>query len=388
MKLKLPELKIGNLTARLPIIQGGMGVGISMSGLASAVANNGGIGVISAVGLGMLKKKEKDYTRQDNITALRAEIRKARSKTKGIIGLNVMVALTDYDELVKTALEEKVDILFLGAGLPLKMPKGLTIDNIIDSGVKIFPIVSSARAANLIFSYWQKHYNHVPDGVVVEGPKAGGHLGFKSEQIDNPDYALENILPEVITTLNRYSRESGKEIPVIAAGGIYSGMDVEKFLAMGASGIQMGTRFIATKECDASKKFKKQFIKARKENITIIKSPVGLPGRAINNSFLEDVAAGKQKPLKCGWQCLKTCDVKSAPYCIARALTNAQKGLLKEGFAFSGSNGYLIKKITTVKKLFKKLKKEFAIARGLRLSSESITQFTEAVKRQKSYHVN
>ncbi len=386
MKFTMPELKIGNLKARMPVIQGGMGVGISLAGLASAVANNGGIGVISAVGLGLLKKNKDNYKREDNISALRDEIRKARSMTKGIIGLNVMVALTDFDDLVRTAYEEKIDILFLGAGLPLKIPEGMTAEQVKNSSVKVFPIVSSARAAKLIFDYWKKHYDHIPDGVVVEGPRAGGHLGFKSEQIDDPAYALEKILPEVVSTIKPFISEFGKDIPVIAAGGIFNGADIDKFLELGASGVQMGTRFIATKECDASRKFKKQFIKARKENITIIKSPVGLPGRAINNKFLRDVSAGNKKPLKCQWKCLKTCDVKTAPYCIARALTNAQKGLFEYGFAFTGSNGYLIRKVTTVKKIFKSLRQEFAIASGVRMGTESLAKLTESLKQNKSFH--
>lgn len=362
MKHEMPQLKIGNLTARLPIIQGGMGVGISLAGLASAVSNHGGIGVISAVGIGLIGKEGTEYRKEDNIPALRREIRKARRLTGGILGINIMVALTDFDSLVITALEERIDVLFLGAGLPLHLPKGLSLEEAEKSSTKVFPIVSSIRATRLIFDFWKRKYHRVPDGVVVEGPEAGGHLGFNREQIHDPVYRLEEILPRVVKCVLPYQREFAKNIPVIAAGGIFTGADIKKFLDLGASGVQMGTRFVATRECDAHREFKKQFIKARRRDIAIIQSPVGLPGRAIINTFLRDVGKGKRKPPNCPWKCLKTCNGKTAPYCIARALTNARKGILEEGFAFSGSNGYLLKRISSVKRVLSKLKREFCAA--------------------------
>jgi len=202
--IKIPELKIGNLVAKLPIIQGGMGVGISMSGLASAVANAGGIGVISSVALGMLGHSSKKTFREDNKIALKEEIRKARKMSKGIIGLNIMVAISDFDDMVKVALKEKIDILFLGAGLPLKLPQGVSMDYLQKMKTKIAPIVSSGRAATLIFKTWDKHFSRVPDAVVVEGPMAGGHLGFKLEQIDDPDFELEKIIPDVCEAVKIY----------------------------------------------------------------------------------------------------------------------------------------------------------------------------------------
>ena len=255
--IKLPELKIGKLIAKLPIIQGGMGVGISMSGLASAVANEGGIGVISSVGLGLIKKmKAVSYWEAKKIV-LREEIRKAKKKSAGIIGVNLMVALTDYDDLVKIIFEEEVDILFIGAGLPLKIPKKYTLEYLRKIKTKIVPIVSSARAAKIIFKTWEKNLNHIPDAVVVEGPLAGGHLGFKIDQIDDPKYKLENLIPEVISILKPFAQKFCKKIPVIAAGGIFNGEDIYKFLSLGADGVQLGTRFVATYECDADIEFKK-----------------------------------------------------------------------------------------------------------------------------------
>ena len=253
---QIPKLKIGDLESSIPIVQGGMGVGISLSGLASAVANEGGIGVISAAGIGMLEPDFGKNFKEANKRALRREIKKAREMTTGVIGVNIMVALSDYYDLLQVALDEGVDVVFLGAGLPLKIPKTLLPNRSRKAAVKVIPIVSSARAAKLIFQYWERNYNHVPDAVVVEGPLAGGHLGFKKEQINNPDYALEKILPEVISVLKPYEESFNKSIPVIAAGGVYTGADIYKFIQSGAQGVQMATRFVATHECDASTAFK------------------------------------------------------------------------------------------------------------------------------------
>ena len=356
---ELPELKIDDLVIKSSIIQGGMGVGISMSGLASAVANQGCVGVMSSVGLGLLEDNKQDNYRKGNLVALRKEIRKAKQMSKGVIGLNVMVAVSDYDDLVTTAIEEEIDILFLGAGLPLKLPHDISVDQLQSIKTKIFPIVSSARAAKLIFQTWDKKFEHVPDGVVVEGPKAGGHLGFKTEQIDDVEFELEKIVPQVVEQIIPFREKFGKDIPVIAAGGIFTGEDILRFLQLGASGVQMGTRFVATNECDADIKFKEQYIYCKKEDIVIIKSPVGLPGRAIINNFLRDVSAGIKKPFTCPWKCLKTCDFKTSLYCIAKALMNAKIGDLTQGFSFAGSNAYRIDNIVSVKELIESLKREF-----------------------------
>jgi NAD(P)H-dependent flavin oxidoreductase YrpB (nitropropane dioxygenase family) len=359
---KMPTLRIGALEVDIPIVQGAMGVGISLSDLVAAVANTGGIGVIATPGIGQFEPDWDKKPKEANKRALQREIRKTKAKTDGIIGVNVMVALSDFDDLVQCSVDEGVNILFLGAGLPLGLPKTLPLDRLGELATKFAPIVSSARAAKIVFRAWQKRYNHVPDAVVVEGPLAGGHLGFRKDHIDNPDYALEKILPEVITVVKSYEEQFNKSIPVIAAGGIYTGADIHKFMELGAQGVQMATRFVATYECDASMEFKEAYLNCKKEDIIIIDSPVGLPGRAIQNKFLERVLAGGKEPFKCPWKCLKTCDFRNVPYCIGLALTNAKKGNLEEGFAFAGANAYRVDKIISVKELIGTLVEEYMAA--------------------------
>lgn len=349
--MRIPSLKIGDLVARIPIIQGGMSVGISLSGLASAVAEEGGIGVIGTAGIGMMEPDFGNNFLEANIRALRKEIRKAREKTKGIIGVNILVALTNFVDMVKTSIEEKIDIIFSGAGLPLDLPKYL----IKGSRTKLVPIVSSGRAARIIAKTWIDKFNYIPDAFVVEGPLAGGHLGFKKEELEDPTITLEKRLEEVINEVRVIEERYDKEIPIIPAGGIYDGKDIAKFLKMGVAGVQMATRFVTTEECDADFKFKKAYLDAKKEDVILIKSPVGLPGRAIKNEFLESVEKGEKKPFKCVFQCIKTCDYINTPYCIALALINAKKGILKSGFAFAGANVYRVNKIVSVKSLMKEL---------------------------------
>lgn len=371
-------LKIGKHTARLPIIQGGMAVGISLSGLASAVAENGGIGVIAAPGIGMF---EPDFVKDPVNTEMRClerEIKKARELTQGVIGVNIMVAQTDYDLTVKTAVDAGIDIIFSGAGLPLNLPQ-IVGDN---KHVSLVPIISSARAARIICTKWLKNYNRLPDGFVVEGPLAGGHLGFKKEDLDLPQNRLENLVSEVISEVKTYEKENGVKIPVIAAGGIYSGADIFKFLKLGASGVQMGTRFVATDECDAASAFKEAYVNAKEEDITIIKSPVGMPGRAISNKYTESVAAGEKKPFKCPYQCVRTCDYKESPFCIFIALRNAQRGKLSGGFAFCGANVYKVNRIIPVKKLFALLLSEYRGAFLDELVSNLVKNLNNAITTQ------
>lgn len=351
----MKSLKIGELLARVPIVQGGMGVGISMSRLASAVANEGGIGVISVAGLGLVYK---DYSADFNkatLWGLKEEIRKAREASKGVIGVNIMVAMTDFANLVKTAIAEKIDIIFSGAGLPLNLPSFLTEG----CKTKLVPIVSSARALRVICRQWIGKYNYTPDAVVVEGPKAGGHLGFTNEQLADESCTLENILPEVVATAREIGAEQGKEIPVIAGGGVYTGEDIYNIMALGADGVQMGTRFVATDECDASEEFKQCYVRATKEDVEIIQSPVGMPGRAIRNTFLDKVKEGLMRPKACPFDCIKTCNVENSPYCIMLALYNAFRGKMSHGYAFCGSNAWRVDRIMSVKELFSMLKAEF-----------------------------
>ncbi len=354
----MKNLVIGNLTAKLPIIQGGMGVGISMSKLASAVANEGGIGVISSACVGMFEPDLNKNYLEANTRALKSEIRKAREITKGILGVNIMVALTNFTDMVKTSIEEGIDIIFVGAGLPLNLPQYMHTS----ATTKLVPIVSSGRAATLIARRWIKRFNYKPDAFVVEGPKAGGHLGFKPEQINDEQFSLDKLLIQVLEAVKPIEEKINKKIPVIAGGGVYTGEDIYKLLELGASGVQMATRFVTTVECDASDTFKNTYIQSKKEDIEIIKSPVGMPGRAIRNQFLKDVEDGKKKPFNCPYHCIVTCNEKESPYCIALALLNAQKGRMAHGFAFAGENAYRADKIISVKELVQNLKDEYNAA--------------------------
>ena len=353
--IKFPVLKIGDLVSRIPVIQGGMGIGISLSGLASAVANEGGVGVISAVMPGIYEKDFSTHSRESNVRVLKQEIRKARELSKGILGVNIMVALTDFGDMVKASLQEGADIIFSGAGLPLDVP------GYLEKGMKtkLVPIVSSGRAATILCKKWLGKFDYLPDSFVVEGPAAGGHLGFKPDDLEDPRFELEILVKDVVQAVKHFETKLKTKIPVIAAGGIFSGRDIHKFLKLGASGVQMGTRFIATHECDADKAFKQALLDAGKEDLVVIKSPVGLPGRAVRNTFIDDVESGKKKPFKCVYHCLKTCDHTKSTYCIAMALASAKKGKLKKGFAFAGKNAYRLKTIVSVKELFQSLLQEF-----------------------------
>ena len=356
--IKLPKFKIGELEINL--IQGGMGVGISLSGLAGAVANCGGAGIISSVGLGLLKysKNSVEYNKR----ALREEIEAARKISKGVIGVNIMHAVTDYKDLVKVADEEKVDLIIVGAGIPKDLP------NLVkDKSISLVPIVSSERLAEIITKAW-KRQGKIPDAFIVEGPKAGGHLGFEYEGlINNNSPKLEDIAKEVINFAND-PKNFKNPVPVIVAGGIYTGQDIAKYKKLGAAGVQMATRFVTTKECDAHDNFKQAYLNAKEDDLVIIKSPVGMPGRAIMNSFLEDVIKGKKKQFNCEYHCLKTCNPKESLYCIADALIKAQEGKLDEGFVFAGKNAYRCTPKTcldkngnfnTVKTLVQKLSNEY-----------------------------
>lgn len=358
MANKLKPLRIGNLTARVPIIQGGMGVGISLSGLAAAVANEGGVGVIATAGIGMLEPDFFQNFEEANIRALRREIRAARAATSGILGVNIMVALTNFATLVRTAIEEGIDIIFSGAGLPLDMPKYRNKN----TQTKLVPIVSSGRAAALLCRRWMEKYDYPPDALVVEGPLAGGHLGFKLDQIFDPVFALEKLIPEVIEAVRPFGKHVGHSIPVIAAGGIYTGADIFRFMSMGAAGVQLGTRFVTTHECDASIKFKQAYLNSRPEDIMIIKSPVGMPGRVIRNAFIEALNRGEKEPYSCPYHCIITCDYLNSSYCIALALINAQKGYLSRGFPFAGANAHRAMEIISVKQLMDLLIEEYSRA--------------------------
>jgi len=352
----LPKLMIGDLVVELPIIQGGMGVGISGVSLASAVANEGGVGVLSSAGMGF---DLPEYSRSPidvSTEVLRMDIRECRKRSGGAIGVNIMVATSNFAEMVKTAIEEHVDVIFAGAGLPMDLPQYLNET----STTKLVPIVSSAKAATLLARRWKSRFDYLPDAFVVEGPLAGGHLGFKPEQINDAEYALENIIPQVVDAVRQFEIEHGQLIPVIAAGGIYTGGDIDTMLKRGAAGVQMGTRFVTTTECDAAAAFKESYLTCREEDIIIIPSPVGMPGRAIRNVFLEETQAGLGEPIRCPYHCIRSCNIKNSAYCIARALLNAKNGLMEKGFAFAGKNAYRAKSIVSVHELIETLKSEFS----------------------------
>lgn len=347
----MKSFNIGDLKIPIPIIQGGMGIGISLSGLASAVANMGGVGVISTVGIGLIHNNPNTNYKINNIDAIRSEIRKARQLSLGVIGVNIMSVITNFSDMVRTTIEEGIDIIFSGAGLPLDLPKYL------EEGIKtkLVPIISSSRAASILCKKWMQNFNYLPDALVVEGPKAGGHLGFKSDELQDESNTLENLVSDVLEVTAEMKEKHNKDIPVIAAGGIYTGDDMFQIMKKGAAAVQLGTRFIATEECDASIEFKNAIIHAREEDIKIIKSPVGMPGRTIFNQFLLEAFEGKRKPGVCKHNCIKSCDHKTTSYCICEALLEAYRGNLTDGFAFTGANAGRINEISTVHNVFTEL---------------------------------
>lgn len=347
--MKLRELKIGDLTAKLPIIQGGMGIGVSLSNLAAAVANEGGIGVISGVQIGF---REPDFATnpvEANLRALRDEIRKAREKTKGIIGINLMAAMNNYELYVKEAVKEKIDIIISGAGLPLALPKLVQGTN-----TKIAPIVSSAKAAKVIINSYLKH-DRLPDAVVVEGPLAGGHLGFKYEELIEKSYkSLKQITTEVKELIKTYEEKYDVKIPVISAGGIRTKADIEEMMDAGADGVQISSLFVPTVECDAHENFKKAYLEATNDDVMIIKSPVGMPGRALKTNFLVNSINGEGELINKCYLCIKSCDTKNIPYCITTGLVNSVTG--KDGLIFVGADiGNIEKRLKTVHEVIEEL---------------------------------
>ncbi len=347
--MEIPQLKIGNITARIPIIQGGMGVRVSLSSLASAVANEGGIGTISSIGLGDINCTLQEYE-ETSAGAMVLEIRKAMSMTIGHLAVNFMGVLANADDLIKAAVKEGIKIIVYGAGLGAKLPALIP-----DLSVNLVSIVSSSRVAELILRSWDKRYQRTADALILEGPLAGGHLGFSEEQLARPEeYSLEILLPQILETIKPFEDKYGKKIPIIAAGGIYTGKDIGRMLSLGASGVQMATRFVCTEECDVSQEFKQRYLDATEEDIVIIKSPVGMPGRAIYNKFLNDLETADSK-VKCPYRCLTACKIETAKYCIARALLNSYFGDVDHGLIFCGQNAYRVDKIVTVKELIAEL---------------------------------
>jgi nitronate monooxygenase len=355
--MQVPKLEIGTVIADVPIIQGGMGVRVSLSSLAAAVAEEGAIGTIASVGLGNVDDSKVDY---ETITreALELEIRKAQTMTEGHIAVNFMGVLSNVDDLIKASVRGGIKLIIYGAGLPAKLPA--LVD---DPSVNLLPIVSSSRIAEFILRSWDKRYARIPDALILEGPLAGGHLGFSEEQLQQPEkYSLEILLPEILETIKPYEDRYGKKIPVLAAGGIFTGGDIARMLRLGASGVQMATRFVCTAECGVSPEFKQHYLDAKEEDIVIIKSPVGMPGRALKNKFLDDLEIKGRIKIKCPYRCLTACKVESARYCIALALLNSYFGDTDHGLIFCGQNAYRVDKIVTVKELISELLAELEAA--------------------------
>lgn len=359
---KYKPLRIGDITVKYPVIQGGMGVGISLSSLAGAVAKAGGIGLISTAQIGF---KEPDFAKnpkEANLRAIKTEMEKARKiACGGVIGYNIMVATKDYPEYVKAAVEAGAQVIVSGAGLPIRLP-----EYVEGSGVKIAPIVSSPKSASVICRMWDRKYFRAPDFLVVEGPLAGGHLGFSREELeqfradredtdrcyDQAGYDKEIL--GIIQVAKEYGAKYGHSIPVISAGGVFSREDMEHHMALGADGVQVGTRFVTTKECDAPLAYKEAYLRAKKEDIVIVKSPVGMPGRAINNLFLEKIREEPEKIAKC-FRCLEHCDPGTAPYCITMALIRAALGDVEHALLFCGYNAWKCSRIETVDEVMRDL---------------------------------
>ncbi len=349
MAERLKGLRIGDLEIKVPIIQGGMGVKVSTSSLAVAVADCGGGGTIAGVGLGEVIEHDRIDPIGASIKSLREEIRQAKAATIGVIGVNIMVALGHFETAVRASVDEKADFIAAGAGLPLKLPEYAE-----GGGVKLIPIVSSGKAAALITSAWRKRYDVRPDAFIVEGPRAGGHLGFKyDELVSSQAPALEDILADVLAVVEEHGAKG--EIPVIPAGGIYDGKDIARFLRAGAAGVQMATRFVTTHECSVADAFKKAYLAATEDDIAIIKSPVGLPGRTLKTAFVKKILRGEKVPFSCDYICLRGCDPATAPYCIADAMFAACHGALDDAVVFCGSNVPRIDKIVSVKELMDEL---------------------------------
>lgn len=352
----MKAIKIRNKILEVPILQGGMGVGISLGGLAGHVAKEGGLGCISTADVGYRKEYFRSKPFAANLEALAEEIKKAKEIAggKGIVAINAMVATRQYEDAVKAAVEAGIEAVVSGAGLPLELP-----DYVGDADVAISPIVSSGRAAKVILEYWKRHYNRCADFIVIEGCLAGGHLGFDEEELlAGKCKSLEEILPEVLKVKEKYEEHFNKEIPVFVAGGVFTAADVAHFISLGASGVQIGTRFIATYECDASDEFKDIILKATDEDVKITHSPVGMPGRALNTPLIKRLESEGSIPIEKCAACIKSCKKMDSIYCITDALISAVTGNYEEGLFFCGANVGRVNSMMHVKDLIQELIQE------------------------------
>lgn len=346
--MKYPSFNIGDLQVKKPLIQGGMGIGISLSGLAGAVAREGGIGIISTAQIGFREPDFEENPLKANIRAIGSELAKARKiATKGIIGFNIMVAARDYEAHVRAAVAAGADLIVSGAGLPVDLPAFVQ-----GSQAKIAPIVSTEKSAKVILKYWDKKYSRTADLVVIEGPKAGGHLGFTREQLhdfDAPSYDSE--VRRILRVIKSYGEKFACHIPVALAGGISNGADVAHAFSLGVDAVQVATRFVTTEECDADIRYKEAYLRAKQEDIQIVKSPVGMPGRAIMNDFMKRIMDGGKCPPKKCLACMKGCKPAETPYCITEALIHAARGEIDKALLFCGADAWKADKIETVREV-------------------------------------
>ena len=348
MEKEQVSFTVGGKKAYIPIVQGGMGVGISLHRLAGAVAKEGGVGLISTAQIGFRESNFDSQPLQANLHAMGKELENARKlASDGIVGFNIMVATRNYEEYIKEAVRLGADLIVSGAGLPTELPlytKG--------TGTSIAPIVSTEKSVSVILKYWDKKYNTTADMVVIEGWKAGGHLGFHLEEAEKwDDISYETEVGKMIHIVRFYEEKYEKKIPIILAGGMYSAKDFRRAKELGADGIQVGSRFVTTKECDADMRYKEAYINAQKEDIQIVKSPVGMPARAIRNTLIREIENGEQFPPTHCHQCIKKCNPKEIPYCITDKLIEAVKGNVENGLVFCGTEAYRATKIETVKEV-------------------------------------
>ncbi len=334
-------LEIGHIKLKYPILQGGMGVGVSLSKLAGAVSKCGGLGVISSAQIGFKDPLFKKETLKTNLDALEFHIKEAKKiSDNGAIGVNIMAVTENYDEYVKRAISSGVDIIITGAGIANSLP-----ELVKGTKTKFAPIFSSLKATKIVLKMWDKKSSTTPDAIVVEGPKAGGHLGFKNDQLDDIEALnYDDEITQIIEHVKIYEEKYNKKIPVIFGGGITTSDDVKHYMDLGCSGVQVATRFVTTFECDAHEAFKQAYLQSTEEDVTIIKSPVGLPGRAIKNNFV----TGEKQVIKHCYNCISTCDPKTTEYCITDALIKAVNGDIENGLVFAGANVYKTDKICTV----------------------------------------